>query len=633
MKNSTRSILPTLLAVSGGLASTPANAIEIGEINVESHLGQPLRASIAYALGPNESIADFCVSLSSRFANNGLPAVTHAEISVANGVIALSGKSAIREPLMAMRLDVKCPYTPKISREYMLFIDPAQPTQTTPVQTSIVAAAPVVAAAAPAPPASAARSAPAPRIKDAPIKSGERYRVQVGDSLSVIAQRIENRSVGLWNAVEQIFSANPDAFINNDPNRLKAGSWLAIPSFGAQAGFATATAPALVEIEAPGNATAFVETGTVYDAAFSTADVGSDITPPIAETVPTTEVVATAAVADDTSALQPADIILDTELAAPTPAVSPNVPSASIITANNTAGPSTNWLLWIVGASVALIAGLFVFGRRSRSPSAPAMVSPRRRSTDGNTEKLETVAEQSLVIEDDSPTQENRALNADVELDADLEIGTGLQRGTDIDVAHDFGFAVSTHLDHEIPEESAEPASMESTSHTDIIAPPKINQSSILDSEVLPEDDDYDMSVIVDATKMAMPEEVTERDLKAVVVENGDETIISANYTLSREVDYDVLEQDYQDELTATQALNREIEKAATEIAERRDEKSAADDKTARLPLATVTELDVTANLRAGNDAHTGVNPEVTEEMVADDKTVEMPAKSDIKTG
>ncbi len=48
---------------------------------------------------------------------------------------------------------------------------------------------------------------------------------------------------------------------------------------------------------------------------------------------------------------------------------------------------------------------------------------------------------------------------------------------------------------------------------------------SILESEVLPEDDDYDMSVIVDATKMPQHEEVTERDLKAVEVESDDETL------------------------------------------------------------------------------------------------------------
>ena len=51
---------------------------------------------------------------------------------------------------------------------------------------------------------------------------------------------------------------------------------------------------------------------------------------------------------------------------------------------------------------------------------------------------------------------------------------------------------------------------------------------SILESEVLPDDedeDDYDMSVIVDATKMPNPDDVTQKDLEAVPVETSDETL------------------------------------------------------------------------------------------------------------
>ena len=64
-----------------------------------------------------------------------------------------------------------------------------------------------------------------------PIGEATRYRVLPGDSLSEITQRIENRPPGLWKAVNIIFEANPEAFIDNDPNKLKAGSWLTIPSF------------------------------------------------------------------------------------------------------------------------------------------------------------------------------------------------------------------------------------------------------------------------------------------------------------------------------------------------------------------------------------------------------------------
>ena len=633
MKNSTRSILPTLLAVGGGLASAPATAIELGEVSVQSSIGQPLRASIAYALGPSEQIAGYCISVRPEAGANGLPAVTQANISVANGVIALTGTQAIREPLMTLRLAVSCPYTAKISRDYMLFVDPAQPVQ----QQQVSTVAPV------APQETATRAANAARVSNkvvTPIDSSVRYRVQRGDSLSEIAQRIENRQVGLWSAVAQIFDANLGAFIDSDPNKLKAGSWLVIPDFGPQASFAETAAPVEAEILVEETVSTAYPGITAASAVAETAVVDA----PEISAAPAEVAEAPTEVTDDTAVLepvampnmadlQPGDVILDTQLDAPSTAVAPNVPIANVISEDDSAGSTTNWLVWLVGAGIALFAGLVTFGRRDRGTPAPvvAPAHPSRRRTDGDnsTEELAAVADLDFDLADDAPTAENLVL------DADLEIGTGLEKGTDMDVAQDFGFAVTTHLDLELPAESAD---VDDTPETDVIAPVGIGESSILQSEILPDDDDYDMSVIVDATKMPSSEEVTERDLKAVVVDGGDETLISGDYTVSKEVDYDILEQDYEDEMTATQALNMEIEKAAAEISERMEEEENASDLTSEMPLATVTPIDVTANLPAreseeiadGDD--TGVNEEITQEMIADDKTIEMPAsKKDSK--
>jgi len=163
---------------------------------------------------------------------------------------------------------------------------------------------------------------------------------------------------------------------------------------------------------------------------------------------------------------------------------------------------------------------------------------------------------------------------------------------------------------------------------------------SILESEVLPEDDDYDMSVIVDATKMPQPDDVTERDLRAVKVTPNDESLISDAYTISKEVDYDILEKDYEDEMSATQALNAEIARAAAELTQDLDE-TMSDDVTEEMHLATVTELDATAQLPAQEDDDTietvtKPNPNdtaaVTVNMSADDQTEEMPVANDDET-
>ena len=120
----TRNLLP-LVALGGGLATAPAMAVELGELTVQSSLGQPLRASIAYALAPNEMVSDTCVSLSSGRSTGGLPGIGASSIRITESAIVITGQSAIREPMLGARVTINCPYTPNISREDMLFVDPA----------------------------------------------------------------------------------------------------------------------------------------------------------------------------------------------------------------------------------------------------------------------------------------------------------------------------------------------------------------------------------------------------------------------------------------------------------------------------------------------------------------------------
>lgn len=650
MKKSSR--LKTALVVGSSIAAAPASALELGEIKVHSTIGQPLRASIAYALGPNEAVADTCVTLQPMRGSSGLPSVDRASMIVTDGVIAITGSSIVREPLMALRLNVRCPYTPQLTRDYLMFIDPAG-------MTPEPVAAPTAEAVTPrpedvrpqvaAPPVPAQRPAAVPPRSTAPIEASTRYQVQPGESLSEIAQRIENRPVGLWDAVNTIFAANPDAFLDSDPNKLKAGSWLSIPSFGAEAPLTVAAAEPVTAVEVPVEPFAPVGDGSAYEPVATPAE-------------PAAEPMATETPAESPrSELQPGDVILDsdnpfiepadavgeetvaipdTRLDGPeTVATNPNVPVQVIQPAAPAEPSTTNWLLWLGGGGVAIILAMLLFGRAFRdrfgsTPIAPAV--PQRRKTDIQTEKLEVIGDVELDIPDDSPTEENLVL------DADLIVGTGLQQGGDVDVAQDFGYAASTDLDLELPDEAG---GDEQVPETDIIAAIRVEESSILESEVLPDDDDYDMSVIVDATKMPSPEDVTERDLAAIQVDDGDETLITDDYTVSQEIDYKVLEQDYEDELTATQALNAEIQKAAEDLAERLD-----DNKTAEMPLATVHELDVTAQLKQeegdeaadeddiGDDDDTGINPTVNMEVEGDtvemteDSTVEIP-KGGSKTG
>ncbi len=606
MKKSTANI-STLVAVGGSLVALPAAAIELGDVQVRSHLGQPLRASIAYALAPNEAISGTCVSVHSGHLPGGVPGIGEATVSVANGIISISGKTAIREPLVTMRLDIRCPYAAQISRDYTMLVDPAFIEERTVASPAPAVRSNVAAAANTAAPA----VAPRPATGNEPVREGTRYQVQPGETLSEIAQRIVDRPVALWPAVNGIFAANPDAFLDSDPNKLKAGSWLTIPDFGAAAPLSIAPSAPLAAESAAESAPpqqADLAKSSLYTGATAeqtAVPVAREQAAPLELQVPEPSQLPAAEVID----------IPDTGIAVPPPqAASPNVPTARVQrTAAADAG--SNWMLWLAGAGIAIIALLLLFGRlvRSRFGSSPiGEAVPRERRQPDSSRTLEVVSEMEVSIGELDETQENLAL------DADLIIGSGLQNADEVDIAQDFGFAATTHLDHELTEDMVSD-SEESEAETDIIPPLNIEAQSILESEVLPDaagensdEDDYDMSVIVDATKMPDPEEVTLKDLEAVQVETGDDTLLTDDYTVSSEVDYTVLEQDYEDELSATQALNEEIARAAAELADDLDVSDSDTSHASTISALDVSALDVTAQLPANDDDDASDDDDVT---------------------
>src|SRR5690606_14570803 len=154
---------------------------------------------------------------------------------------------------------VDCPYAAHLSREYVLLIDPPRAAEpdAPPVRVAQAAEAEPAAVPAPAPAAAPVRRA-APR--GPAIASGTTYRVRPGDTLSGIAARLSGRRIGLWPTVERLFEANPHAFIDGNPDRLRAGAVLQIPGevyAGTAAAEPPAPARALVEEPEPAGATAY----------------------------------------------------------------------------------------------------------------------------------------------------------------------------------------------------------------------------------------------------------------------------------------------------------------------------------------------------------------------------------------
>lgn len=649
------SIIPVMLA--GGacaLTSVPANAVQLGEIDVHSSIGQPLRASIAYALSPNEQIGDYCIFLRPGPLGSGIPALRDAQLTVANGRINILGRSAVREPMLDVRLAVNCPYTANLTRSYTVLLDPFEIPAQTPAERTVRQTAPVVESRQPIARQEAVQQTITPRVEQttrqqpvqqrpatrqqassAPLPTSGQYRVQVGDSLSEIAARIENRPVGLWQAVEQLFAANPHAFIDGDINKLKAGSVLSIPSFDGQ------TAPTVLAAQetssAPASTTAENTTTSAYsgvqdlaparadeiatEAASDTANESAveaapeTMAAPLAENPGDEQPTATqiespqpgdVQITDSPSFVAPVEAPAATAFEVPTPEAESTGSEAADTPADAEGG---GWWMWLAGSGIGLIVLLLLFGRRGRTKLGTPGAALATATPDE-----ETQVEEAPVTDVDFEIGTQPSTEYAVALDADLNAGTGLSDSNEIEVAQDFGFSATHGSDQPLDMTLTEDATAEEKPSTDILPVSRVAEESILEKEILPgtADDDYDMSMIVDATKQKFGEgDVTAKDLMAVALAETNEEDDSEEYTLSREIDYKILEQDYEDELTATQAMNAEIERAAKELAERIDETSETLAVTAE--TTAIVEVDDEPEIMTDLD-DTGVN-ELTAEM------------------
>lgn len=696
-----RQIIPALAAVGGacGMAALPAQALELGELTVHSSIGQPLRASIAYALQPEEQLQAYCVSLKSGTTSGGLPALSRARISVSDNVIHVQGQLPIVEPMLGLQLLVDCPYTANLQREYAMFFDFKSATQDTrplEAETAVLAEdrAPVSGSRKTATSASTKPVESEPVSN--PVPAGTRYQVQPGDSLSGIVARIEQRPAGLWPAVEVIFAANPHAFIDGDMNLIKAGSWLDIPDLYAALGNRTpATSPAPVQdprsssSSEQGSTAASTALANSAETAYEPFDSGyagvdeaidTQIAGDSAPVAPLAAEIDGSAAATRSDELRPGDVILqgddpfllpaeDNAASSAGSASSVIIPDTEIPVSSSAASAqppveirsatsgSWSWLAWLGGAGIAIFLGLLLFGRtlRQRLSSTPVgagLASEHGRRRSDISDRRERAADVDFEFGDAIDE------SSDVSLDADLGLGTGFRDNADIDVNQDFGFSASEedsgNFDFEIPAGAADEPEEPST---DIIPPNRRIDDAmcVVESEIPSSDDDeYDLSMIVDATRQPIVDtHLTAKDLKAVPIDSADDSVDVEEYTLSRDVDYKILEQDYQEEFTTTQALNAEIARAAAELADSMGRNDMSDDTaemptraqddntaeiTSNLPVQSETEItaELTAKLIGQGDAvndeqisdldDTGINEELTAELprADDDATVEM---------
>ncbi|MEY4100492.1 MAG: hypothetical protein RL300_1663 [Pseudomonadota bacterium] len=248
---------PTAVALAALLALSGSNALalSLGRITVQSALGEPLQAEIEISDINADEAASLKVQPASaaNFRSAGLdynPVLTGMRMSLqkrpdGRSYLRLSSDRVVQEPFVDLILDAAW-QSGRLVRNYTMLFDPpgmrpapvvVQPVPA-PVSTPRSAAVPVAeprAVQAPRPVAQAnppVTRQPAEAKSAAPAANDAQRTVKVrpGDSASKIAIAHKLADVSLDQMLVAIQRGNPNAFIEGNINRIKAGSIVALPT-------------------------------------------------------------------------------------------------------------------------------------------------------------------------------------------------------------------------------------------------------------------------------------------------------------------------------------------------------------------------------------------------------------------
>ena len=262
--NTGRFALSGLAIATACLWGLNAQALGLGQLRVQSALGEPLRAEIdVTSLSPDEAgTLTLRVASPDAYRAAGVdynPVLPGTQVQLmkrpdGRSYLRVTSDRAVVEPFVDVILEMNWS-SGRLVREYTLLLDPpsiprnvaAAPAPSV-APTFSAAPTPRVAQAAPPPSVAAVapqpvapperRVAPRPETPAAAPKAAaaaapaaaDQYQVRPGDSLSRIARTLQPQSVSLDQMLVALFRGNPDAFVDNNMNRLKAGQVLDVPS-------------------------------------------------------------------------------------------------------------------------------------------------------------------------------------------------------------------------------------------------------------------------------------------------------------------------------------------------------------------------------------------------------------------
>ena len=223
------------MAMLGAFASTNVVALGLGEIELKSALNQPLDAEVELlsATAPELEELKVAVASAQAFADAGIDRplfLNRLQFNVgrnASGqpVVRITSREVVREPFLDFLLEMSWSKG-RLVREYTVLVDPPVTMPAPPPVTSAPtrSAAPAIAAA---PAGRVTHTAQMPPVSVSPGEYGPTRR---NDTLWSIAEQVRPDSgVSVEQTMLGLLRANPEAFIDNNINNLKAGYVLRVP--------------------------------------------------------------------------------------------------------------------------------------------------------------------------------------------------------------------------------------------------------------------------------------------------------------------------------------------------------------------------------------------------------------------
>ncbi|HWP11709.1 MAG TPA: FimV/HubP family polar landmark protein, partial [Ramlibacter sp.] len=238
-------------AVLLGISASDASALALGRVTVQSGLGEPLRADIEIPEINAEELSSLRATVASpdAFRAAGFdynPAIANMQITLqrrpdGRHFLHLTSSRPVNDPFIDLILEANWS-SGRIVRDYTLLFDPPNLRQSAPPVAAVVPpgasagraqAAPAPQAGRAAPGSAAAPTRPAQRLPETagkPTGDGKKVTVQNGDTAGRIAAANKPTSISLDQMLVALLQANPQAFVNGNVNRLRAGAVLEIPS-------------------------------------------------------------------------------------------------------------------------------------------------------------------------------------------------------------------------------------------------------------------------------------------------------------------------------------------------------------------------------------------------------------------